>query len=672
MTVAKRQGVSPLFERGRAHHLAGRLSEAETLYRQTLRYAPDHADCLHLLGVLLHQQGRAKPAVDWIQKALHNRPDAAHYLGSLGLVYHSLGLLEDAADCFRKAVALRPDFVDGHCKLGLILAALGRPAEAEICYREVLRLQPDLHDVLSNLGNALQAQGRIEEAQECYRAVLAKRPDFTLAWNNLGNSLRVQGQPDEAQSCYREALHREPRYAEAWCNLGAVLFDKRQSDEAETAYRSALALRPDFAEAVSGLTALQAEFGSFTPAERNGRRAVRLDPSLAEAHLNLGNAMREQGSPLEAAEHYRQAARLKPGLAEAHNNLGQAMTDLQRWNEAEDAYREAILLDPSSAEAHYNLAGLLLRTGRFTEGWDEYEWRWGLRNMGEREPVTAKPLWDGRPLEGRTLLLRAEQGLGDTLQFCRYVPAISAGESVILEVPAALERLMASLAGGPRVVRQGDLPPRFDVYCPLLSLPRLVGTRLETIPWSGPYLRGDAKAALVWRDRLAELPGRKVGLVWAGNPRLGLPVHMRTDARRSVALTHFAALARIEGVTLLSLQKGAAADQLRRRSAASHIHDFTDELNDFADTAALIEALDLVISVDTSAAHLAGALGKPVWLLNRFDSCWRWLTGRTDSPWYPTLRQFRQASPGDWGEVLWRVQQALEEAIQSDSFSIGA
>ena len=267
------------------------------------------------------------------------------------------------------------------------------------------------------------------------------------------------------------------------------------------------------------------------------------------------------------------------------------------------------------------------------------------------------------------LLLHAEQGLGDSIQFCRYVPAIAAAGKVVLVVPAPLERLMVGL--GARVVRRDEPLPAFDLQCPLASLPRLAGTRLETIPWPGPYLRPDPKLALGWRDRLAGLPGLRVGLAWAGNPRAGDPVHTRLDGRRSIPLLQFSGLAAVQGLSFVSLQKGAAADQLKRRSGGLRILDRTAELTDLADTAAMIEALDLVISVDTAVAHLAGSLGKPVWLLNRFDGDWRWMAGRDDSPWYPTLTQFRQSGPGDWGEVLARVQTALSQAIQSNLFSIG-
>ncbi len=354
---------------------------------------------------------------------------------------------------------------------------------------------------------------------------------------------------------------------------------------------------------------------------------------------------------------HRRAIALKADFPEAYTNLGNALKGQGNIAAAIAACRQAIALNPDLPDAHHNLSLTLLLNGEFAEGWREYEWRWQTKQLRPRG--FAQPLWSGEAVDGRVLLLHAEQGYGDMIQFCRYVPLVAARGRVVLEAPRALVRLFSGLAGVERIVVQGDPLPAFDLHCPLLSLPRAFATTLETIPGGVPYLGTDPAQVSAWRDRLAGLARLRVGLVWAGEPRATDRIRGAVDRRRSISLGHFARLAGVGGIAFVSLQKGEAAAQTRSPPPGLRLHDWTGELEDFADTAALIAALDLVISVDTAVVHLAGALGKPVWLLNRFDTDWRWLLDREDSPWYPTLRLFRQHRPGDWAGVLERVAAAL-------------
>jgi hypothetical protein len=300
--------------------------------------------------------------------------------------------------------------------------------------------------------------------------------------------------------------------------------------------------------------------------------------------------------------------------------------------------------------------------GRFEEGWKEHEWRWKTKQMSGGVRDFSAPLWRGEAIEDRVILLHAEQGFGDTLQFCRYVSLIASGARIVLEVQAPLVRLLSRLPGIREIVARGDRLPSFDLHCPLLSLPHAFGTTLDTIPRATPYLAADSAQAADWRERLAGLDGLLVGLVWAGGQRLGRP---GLAARRSIALNTLAPLGEVSGISFISLQKGEAAAEATNPPRGMALHNFIGDLHDFADTAALVDGLDLVISVDTAVAHLAGALGKPIWLLNRFDTDWRWLLDRDDSPWYPQLRQFRQPSPGDWNSVIYRVRDALQLLVAS-------
>jgi Flp pilus assembly protein TadD len=620
-----------LVDEGLRHHRAGRLGPAKALYLAALAAQPNDAVALHLLGVVHHQQGSSPEGIELVTRA----------------------------------IAIKPDYPEAHNSLGIALWELGRPAEAEASYREALRLRPDFADAHNNRGAALSDLGRPAEAEARYREALRLQPDFPKAHSNLGNALRELGRLEEAEASFREALRLQPGYPEAHSNLGNVLRDLGRPAQAEMSYREALRLRPDFPDAHNNLGSALRDLGRAAEAEASSREALRLRPGYPDAHRNLGNALRELGRPAEAEASYREALRLRPSYSDAHNNLGAALWDLGRPAEAEASYREALRLRPGFPEAHSNLSNVLLLTGRFEEGWREHEWRWKTRHLSGDAREFAAPLWSGEANGDRVILLHAEQGLGDTLQFCRYVPLIAAGARIILEVQAPLVRLLSTLPGILAIVARGDRLPPFDLQCPLMSLPHAVGTTLDTIPAATPYLTADPASAAGWRDRLAGLDRLRVGLVWAGGRRPD-PNLATVDRRRSIALDAMSPLGEIPGVMFISLQKGEPSAQAAHPPRGMALYDFTTDLYDFADTAALVDNLDLVISVDTSVVHLAGALGKPVWLLNRFDTCWRWLLNRDDSPWYPELRQFRQPGPGDWNSVIDRVRDALERLAAGD------
>jgi tetratricopeptide (TPR) repeat protein len=613
---------------GLGHHQAGRLDRARALYLQALEAQPNDAEAMHLLGVLRRQQGSPLEAVELITKAIAIRPDFPDAQCNLGAFLHDLGRLAEAEASCRAALRLRPDFPDAHNNLGVVLRDLTRPAEAEASYREALRLRPDFPDAHNNLGVVLRDLARPAEAEASYREALRLRPDFPDAHSNLGNALYDLGRPAEAEASYREALRLRPDFPDAHNNLGNVLYDLGRPAEAAASYREALRLRPDF----------------------------------PDAHSNLGNALHDLDRLAEAEASYREALRLRPDFPDAHSNLGVALHALCRPAEAAASYREALRLRSDFPEAHVGLGCSLLLAGRFEEGWKEFEWRWKTKQLSGGARNFSAPLWGGEAIVGRIILLHAEQGLGDTLMFCRYVPLITAGARVVLEVQAPLVRLLARLPGIMEIVARGDRLPSFDLHCPLLSLPRVFGTTLDTIPAATPYLAADPARTADWRRRLSGIDGLRVGLVWAG----GQHPNATVNRHRSITLDTMAPLGDASGASFISLQKGEPATQTANAPGGMALHDFTADLRDFDDTAALIEALDLVISVDTAIAHLAGALGKPIWLLNRFDTEWRWLVGRDDSPWYPHLLHFRQPAPGDWKNVIRAARDALRRLAAGD------
>lgn len=445
---------------------------------------------------------------------------------------------------------------------------------------------------------------------------------------------------------------------DAWTRLAFLHREDGRLDEAETAARVALLYNPDTAEARHVLGMVHHDRNRLAEAEDSFRGAIRLNPDAPGAWINLGLVRQKLGDLLEAEACYRVAHRLGAPIAGVGGNLGLVLLEQGRVEEAELACRMSLSENPQDPGARLNLAMILLLTGRYAEGWDAYEARIELDPWPVPQPnPAALPLTDVLEGRERVVLVRAEQGFGDVLQFCRYIPHLAEiGARVVLEVPAPLLRLMQGLEGVDRVVAAGEALPWFDRHCRLMSLPRLFATRLETVPDQVPYLRADPTQVEQWRARLDLVRGRRIGLVWAGGMRIDKPHAAAIDRRRSIPFEHLAPLASVPGCGFVSLRVGETAPVDGGKAAeADWLHDVSDGIKDFADTAALIETLDLVIAVDTAVAHLAGALGKPVWLLNRFDSCWRWLRERDDSPWYPGLRQFRQTTPGDWDAVIARV-----------------
>ncbi|HWK43969.1 MAG TPA: tetratricopeptide repeat-containing glycosyltransferase family protein [Stellaceae bacterium] len=508
--------------------------------------------------------------------------------------------------------------------------------------------------------------GRLPQAEACYRRVLAVDPTHAPALHRLGIIASHVGRNDIAAEYLAKATHLQPLSAEYHGDLGKALTGLGRLAEAESCYRMALSLDGGYVAAHTNLGHLYRKSQRLDDAVACFQSAIRLQPDLAEAHHTLGNVFRELERMDEAAACYREVLLWHPDVAEVHYNLGFVLHDLGLLGEAEGCYREAVRLKPMFKEAHDNLGYLLLLDGRLKEAWPEYEWRHRtqVKNGFAARRSFPQAQWTGEALDGRSLLIHAEQGFGDTLQFCRYLPLAAAYGRVVLEVPRPLIRLLTSLPGIDQIVATGDPLPEFGLHCPLLSLPGVFGTTLDTIPARSPYLAAEPSLVAAWRRRVSALPGLRVGLVWAGDPRPHATALHDVDRRRSTTLAQLAPLAEIDGISFISLQKGEAARQVPPAGLA--LHDWTDELGDFADTAALIETLDLVISVDTAVLHLVGALGKPVWLLNRFDTCWRWLRYRADSPWYPTLRQFRQPRPGDWGGVMRDVHIALQQLATAD------
>lgn len=587
------------------HHRAGRLAEAERLYAQIVQREPANADALHLLGVVACQSGRYDPAFTLISKALSLNPLAPEYHNSLAVVRQARGEEMEAIRLYLHAIHLKDDYLEP--------------------YYNIIRLHPASAEVRFNLGCVLQRQGRIQEAIEQYTKVLECAPHHAKAFNNRGGAFRELDRLDEAVADFREAVRIEPDCAEAYNNLGQTLHDQGLLKEAIDACHTALSLCPDF----------------------------------ADAYYNIGRSLHEQGRYEEAIEQFRHVIQIAPCFADAYYNWGVALSGLGCYKEAIDKYKEALRIDFNSVKAHANLGLLLLLTEDYQKGWGEYDWRMQRPDWRKVNPVYPDvPRWDGSATRDRTILVQAEQGFGDIIQFVRYLPLVATRcRKVILEAPPILHSLLECIPDISELVEANPENARkADVAVHLLSLPGLFDTRIDSIPSVFPYLSVPVQRLEKWQEKI-QSHGFRVGITWSGNPANS------ENRERSCNLNCFARLAAIPGVTLFSLQKGEASEQLRSQAHGMNIVDLGPLLDDFSDTAAAIMHLDLVVSVDTALVHLAGALGRPVWTLRYHSPYWVWgLTGPS-TPWYPSMRIFRQQHPEDWDAVFDEVAEVLAQHL---------
>jgi tetratricopeptide (TPR) repeat protein len=632
-----------------AHHQAGRLQEADTIYRRILDVDPGNFDALHLSGLVCHQMGNSPQAIALISQAVLIQPTNALARGNLASVYLACNRLDDAEACLRQALTLKPDWDDGYNRMGVLFQVRGDADQAGTFFRKSLELNAANAEALNNLANIRRERGDFATAEELYKRTLTLRPDLAEAHNNLGGLYQRRGELDRAEQCYVQALALRPEDAESHNNLGTVFQQEGRLTEAEACFHKALEYKSEFAEALSNLGDVLQVLGRLDEAEAYCRSALALKPDYPEALSNLGAVLKGRGD-LDAAEDCcRRALTLEPQYIGARINLGTILNERGQRAEAESCYRSALALDPDSATAQFNLSMLLLLRNDLEEGFRLYESRFkastrafkGSRGLHDR--LKDHPSWQGEALSGKRVLVWTEQGKGDSIMMMRYLPMLKerGAKTVTVFCESPLLRIIAAMRGVDRVVCDAtpDLEATFDLHCPIMSLPFLTQTGQGSVPHEVPYLVVPEDVREQWRTRLEGMSGIKVGLAWAGSKML------RDDAKRSIAPRELVPLANIDGVQLISLQK-------ENDGVQPEILDWMDDCDDFMDTAGLIDNLDLIISVDTAVAHLGGALGKPTWLLNRFQSEWRWGVGRQDSDWYPSMRIFSQQQESDWRSVI--------------------
>ena len=599
-------------------HQSNQIDLAKPIYEEILSFHPNNFDALHLLGIALYQSQQFPDSLKLLNKAILINPKYVDAHFNRGIVLGEMKQYEEALNSYNKVILINPKHLYAHSNRGIVLRNIKRFQEAIESYDRAILLNPNYVDAYSNRGNVLRDMKRYEEALESYDKAIFLNPNYVDAHFNRGNVLRDMKRYEEALESYDRAIFLNPRHLNAHSNRGIVLRDMKR-------YKEAL---------------------------ESHDRAIFINPNYINAHANRGNILRDMKRYEEALESYDRAILINPNYVNAHSNRGIVLRDMKRYEEALESYNRAILINPEYVDAKYNKSFMLLEKGEFDEGFQLYEHRWEHHQIPIR--FNQAPWLGDKSIEGKTILIHSEQGLGDTIQFCRYLKMVSAlGAYVIFEVEPVLFPLLKQLNGVNEFIQKGESLPEFDYHCPLLTLPLAFKTSLETIPCHNAYLKADIDKRKIWEKRLGNSLIPKIGLTWSGSS-----TH-KDDHNRTIELSTLLQYLP-SGFEYVSLQKELRDSDIQALNSSS-IKFFGDQLNDFSDTAALCDLMDMVISVDTSIAHLSGALGKPTIVLLPFISDWRWLLDRDDSPWYPSMHLLRQKKDSDWDSCLSQLSKIIQK-----------
>jgi tetratricopeptide (TPR) repeat protein len=653
-----------LFRKAVEQHLQGRLADALSSYDAVIQSNPNVAAAHCNRGIALQALSRLEDALRSYDRAIQLQPGYADAYYNKGTALKALNRLEEAIQCWGEAVKFNPTHFEAYSNRGTLLRDLGRREEALLSFERAISLKPHSAQAHCNRGNVLHDVGRTLEAMRSYDRAIAFDPNLVEAHFNRGNVLRGAKRPEEALRSYDRVITLMPDCADAHSSRGGILLELKRPHEALESCKRAIERNANLADAyyISG-NALQA-LKRHAQALESYDRAIELKSAFAEAHNNRGTAFLILQRPQEALHNFDNAIALNPGVAEAHNNRGEALRRLNRPDDALRSFERAIEIRPDFADAYLNKGYCALTTGNFEEWWQLYEWR-----KKKSEPAGIRkypqPEWQGKEdLKGKTLFVHAEQGLGDTIQFCRYASLTrERGARVILAVQDSLARLLKDLDPEVRIVGRSAAIAAFDYHVALLSLPLVFQTNESNCPAAIPYLRAEADKVDKWRRRLGS-KGFKIGICWQGNKEADI------DFGRSPPLRYFEGLAKLPNVRLISLQKNSGVEQLLELPTGMNVETLGDDFDSgsdaFIDTAAVIENLDLVISADTAVAHLSGALGRPTWVALKYAPDWRWLFGGSDrTPWYPTMRLFRQTTNDNWPSVFAAAEAQLAELIDN-------
>ena len=636
---------------------AGDICNSKKLAEKLLQIDKNNAEAYHLLCLIAHSNGDLVDSLRLVQRATSINPNNAAYLNTEGFILRLLGRYGEAIQRLKTAINLKPDYADAFNNLGIVYADSDKIIDAEKNYREALKLRPDFPEVLNNLGNVLVRLGKRKDALAAYSKAILKKPDYAEAYSNLGDTFASQNDHEEALKNFQRAVEITPKWADAWYKSGNCSFRLEEIDQAVRFYRCCLDINPSHMRCLSNIGAAYEKLGRYEEAAIMLRQALIHSPENSINLQKLGHVLLKLGQPMEAALLLTKATQIAPTDSDAHYTLGNALLRMEKLEDAMKCYKRVRHLQPSAARGVFAPASVLLLNGQYDAGWAAYESRFGMSAFKPNIKDVHARLWDGSPLNGRDLLVHVEQGFGDTIQFIRYVPRIAmeklgTGGKIKLLCEPELYPVIKSVQGYHEIYQLNGVDKViFDVQIPLLSLPSRFRTNLDTIPSEIPYLKAPSvKSGPVVFSHSDNL---NVGIAWAGRS-----THS-DDRYRSIPFKYFFELLTLSDIDLYSIQTGPASLAAEACFANGTIVDLKDKLGNFGETAAVIEQLDLVITCDTAVAHLAGALGKPVWVLLPYGGEWRWLVKREDSPWYPTMRLFRQVICGDWQNVFERVKNAL-------------
>ena len=612
--------IDDLISKATQHHQAGRLDQAEGLYQKVLQIYPSHGDCLHLLGLISAHKGRFSKAIEFINKAIRQNPDFPAYYFNRGMLHHRLSHFEMAVNDFKRGISLAPDNNRAYCYVGSILCDMDRVEESIQYLHKATQNNPDMADAHFKLGIALTKLERLTDAASHYEKVIMIQPDNADAYLNLGVVLVTMGHYEDAISYYEKAIQLKPNFAEAICDLGVALAKLNRLEDASDYYRKAILLKPQY----------------------------------ADAHYNLARALYKQGDFNQAIIHYQKAIQINPDYAKAYCNIGVVFDDQNKIDMAIDCYSQALRIEPDYQKAEFNLAMCLLKSGDYDKGWQKYESRLKIKQFQPNGWPFSKPRWQGEAIKEGKLFVCSEYGHGDTIHFIRYLPIVKEkANHVIFECQKELYSLLKENTLVDHILYQGMPRPSFDLYIPIMSLPFIFKTNLMTIPNSKTYIKPLEHHRL--NDLLKkESTGLSIGIVWAGSK------WHKKDKLRSISLEKWIPLFHSSPNHFYSLQYGSSSKEIKENSLMDKLTDLSSYIIDFSDTAALINQLDLIITVDTAIAHLAGAMGKPTWILLPYAPDFRWLLDRDHSPWYSSVRLFRQLEPGDWESVFESVTYELK------------
>jgi len=642
-------------------HRNGKINEAKNLYLSLMAAYSGSPRLLNNLAMIEFQQGQFELGLEYLDESLDIDPNQFAAYGNRGAAWFALNRFDEAYSDYNKAIALNSHYAEGYYNRGILHEKYDRHQEALADYDKAIELKPNYTNAYNNCGNVYKKLKQYEEALLSYDYAIKLNSRHAEAHYNRGVILNEQKKYQEALDSYHQAIALKDNYVDAYNNCGNVLIVLKRFGEALDYFQKVIEIDPNYAYAYNGQGNVLMELKRFDEALLSYEKSIALNSQSADPHNGKSNALQELKRFDDAVTGYEKAIALNPDSADSYANRGLAMQGMKNFEEALLSYDKAIELNPETADPYWNKALLKILMGEYEEGWQLYEYRRYKQDLKGSYPTYEQPLWLGQEsVADKTLYIYPEQGLGDFIQFCRYVPLVeNLGARVILKVPNALYAMIKTMGLNAKILRNDEKVDEFDFHCPIMSLPLAFKTTIETIPNNIPYFFSDHFKKSYWERKFAYASNSlKVGLVWSGSK------DHKKDHDRSLRLEQLAPILDLP-VTFYSLQKEVREQDKITLSKLNQIKQYHEELNDFSDTAAMVDCLDLIISVDTSVAHLAGAMGKNVWILISYLPDYRWMLDREDTPWYPTARLFRQANVGDWDSAILKVRKAFEELLIS-------